>query len=147
MPNGSLSLSLVLEESSKYLGNLKRYTKYSNNIKSIASQSLNKDDQFFTSNICHGYASMLYIKLLAHKNNNDIVMLRNLEDTIINILNCFNENNEYGFKNNGDMIYKSILKSPEINSYDFLEGTTGIVLALSLVFNDDICFSKLLFID
>lgn len=138
---GSLSLSLVLADASI---DEKQYLKYHNNCKQIAKQYF-KEYCFFTPNICHGYASMLAMQIFAYKKSKDKIMLTNLDYSIGNILECFDEYSEYGFKICSDIDLEHEFKNYEINSYDFLEGTTGIVLALSLIFNNDYDFNKLLF--
>lgn len=143
---GAFSLSLVLEQTAIYLGDKEKYIKYSENCKKIAKYHFG-EYSFFTPNICHGYASMLAMQLLSYQRNKDKTLITNLEHSINNILNCFNEKNEYGFKLIIDPKLKQELKDYEIISYDFLEGTTGIILALSLIFNEDVDFNKLLFFD
>ncbi|GAA0237117.1 lanthionine synthetase LanC family protein [Metaclostridioides mangenotii] len=143
---GSFSLSKILLETCSYLDDEEKSLKYNNNCKKIAKQHFN-DFYLFTTNICHGYASILAMQLLAYKKDNDITLITNLEYSINNILNCFDKKNDFGFRINLDENFINEIKEYEIKSYNFLEGTTGIVLALSLVFNDDIDFNKLLFFD
>lgn len=138
---GSLSLSLVLEDASM---DEKQYLKYHNNCKQIAKQCFNRYS-FFTPNICHGYASMLAMQIFSYKKSKDRIMLTNLTYSIENILKCFDKYSEYGFKICSNTNLENEFKDYEINSYDFLEGTTGIVLALSLIFNYNCDFNKLLF--
>lgn len=144
---GSYSLSKILQETYIYLNDEEKSLRYNNNCKKIAKHHFNDDFHLFTANICHGYASILAMQLIAYKKDPDKTLLTNLEYTIKNILNSFDKRSEFGFKKILDENLIQELEEYEIKSYNFLEGTTGIVLALSLVFNDDIDFNKLLFFD
>lgn len=139
---GSFSLSLILSSVYSYKNNKNMYLKYMNNCKLISLKSYN-EYYFFTPNICHGYSSMLLMTLIAYRKMNDKSILINIHFILDRILDCFDEFYEYGFKINLD----NETENYKIKNYGFLDGTSGIILALLFIFNDNCNFVKLLFLD
>lgn len=129
---GMLNVSRLIENKNLELD-------YLNNLKSILNQDF-KDFNLDNAIICHGYAGLFHMLWLAQKlykiNSNEFNDLFN--KCLYKLISCFSPSSKYGFISK-DYAYigddKPILVENE--SLDLLEGTTGIILALTNLVSED----------
>ncbi len=130
--------------SSALEGNHKYQNEYKKQLQNLRSIALNNIENYLLCSpiICHGYAGALLIFREAYRRSNDEVFLIRIIDLIKILFEMYNQDSYYGYRNK--------YFDPKENKYlysesnDFLEGTSGIIMALCSIIKPDIAFHKLL---
>lgn len=119
--------------------------KYLDCLYNISSTELYKHN-LSSPALCHGYAGVLTQILQCRYNTNDTKYLKNIENILEEIEILYLHNNIIIEKNKGLSNNLYFIEGYKYN-YCLMEGVTGIVLSLLNLFNDNLSFTKLLFID
>ncbi len=125
-----------------------------NNICSFALDNIRRiarlDESSYRLNspiLCHGYAGALAIFLNIYKDVDDPTIYNRIVKLTDVLLSMYIPNSEFGFR---DIIYEDIensFKTKHVDKNSFLEGTTGIILALISLFKKDTYFQKHLLLE
>lgn len=127
---GAIGISRALLLTSRYISNSDLEMFAYKNIINIAKSPI-EDYLLESPIICHGYAGVYSILLRTHIEKPNDVLDKRLNLLITKLIQLYSETSKYGFK---DIKYNSVSL---VDDNSFLEGTTGIVLALLSTFIDD----------
>jgi len=136
---GSIGISCVLYQVSKYLG--KNGDVYLHNMEQIA-KAPRQVYNLLSPIICHGFAGTMAIFNQIYRETSSEKLLPGLYMCLDEILNLYNPDFKYGFKN----IDYGAKDLPEEDDDSYLNGATGVIVALLALFNPDSLHEKHLLI-
>lgn len=136
---GSIGISCILYKSSKYLGI--NATKYLHNIEQIA-KTPRQIYNLISPIICHGFAGTLAIFNQIYKETYSEEILPGLYMCLNELMNQYNSAFPYGFKNI-DYVSQDLLDEDDDT---YLNGATGVIVALLALFNPNSLHEKHLLI-
>lgn len=114
-----------------------------NNIVNIASQEI-EAYELVSPIICHGFSGILEILLSTYKIKKNPIIFNRITEMMDLLIKSYDKKSIYGFKNISVIYENGIWKKEEIDSNNFLEGASGIILVLFSLFEEKTFFSKLL---
>ncbi|MSU01549.1 lanthionine synthetase C family protein [Tissierella pigra] len=142
---GNLGIARGLELAAMYIGDNRKQEVYKQDLINIVNQDV-EDYRLITPILCHGYGSVLAIRIMAYRDTKDISFIETIDDNLEIIFNMFSEKNRYGFINRQIMQDGNQIIETNKEDMSLMEGTTGIVLALLSTIIEDTSFGKLMLI-
>lgn len=137
---GNTGIARGLQKSAKYMNYTQREKVYTKDLISITNQPIDQYNLHETI-LCHGYSSVLCIRMMAYRDSKDRHFIEIIEKDIDAILDRFPQSNDNSYDMN--KIIKELFKE----DISFLMGISGVALSLLGAVLEDTENGRLLLVD
>lgn len=136
---GNISIARGLQKVGHYIGDTDLYNSSTTDLYAILEQQP-KDYNLQLPTVCHGYSSVITIRMAAYREKKDEQLLRGLESDLdalwISLLrDCTSSSTE------------EIIHNVFENDLSFLQGAAGVALTLLGILKDNLTYNQLLMMD
>ncbi|QXM06243.1 lanthionine synthetase C family protein [Crassaminicella indica] len=137
---GNTGIARGLQKAAQYMGYTQKEETYKKDLINIINQPVNRYNLFETI-LCHGYSSVLCIRMMAYRDTKDERFVKTIEKDINAILDIFNKNSDTSYDMN------QIIKNHFENDLSLLQGAMGVVLSLLGVIHESMEYGRVLMVD